>query len=99
MLTVLNKLKGNTTIHDLKIEQKHFEDIIYHRKRIETRLNDRNYQCGDVLYLREIRDSAYTGREILVVVDFVTNEYQLDSYVGMNFRVLVHNVELKECAK
>lgn len=40
-------------IHDLKILPEHFRDVRAGIKTAELRLNDRNYQPGDVLVLRE----------------------------------------------
>ncbi|MBA3925530.1 DUF3850 domain-containing protein [Listeria rustica] len=99
--TLLSRLPANLRVHELKILKQHFEEICTERKRFETRYNDRDYKRGDVLYLREIEprntlfdyaDNAdlpnFTGREMLVIVDFVSDALQREGYVGMNFRVL-----------
>ncbi|EEO3273146.1 DUF3850 domain-containing protein [Listeria ivanovii] len=96
-LKVLEKIPDSAVVHKLKIESCHFEDILHHRKRIETRYNDRNFQVGDLLQLREIKNNVFTGREMLVVVDFVTECYQLEGYVGMNFRIILHDEEAEKC--
>lgn len=50
-------------IHDLKTWPEHFRDVRAGIKTAELRLNDRNYQPGDVLVLREYDPQAkeYTG--------------------------------------
>ncbi|HGY0682225.1 TPA: DUF3850 domain-containing protein [Vibrio cholerae] len=51
-------------IHELKIQSVHFSDFIAGRKTHEVRFNDRDYQSGDRLNLREIdANGEYTGRE------------------------------------
>jgi len=50
-------------IHDLKTWPEHFRDVRAGIKTAELRLNDRNYQPGDVLVLHEYdpQVSEYTG--------------------------------------
>lgn len=48
-------------IHILKISSEHFDAVITGSKLSEVRLNDRNYQKGDAVMLREY-DDRYTGR-------------------------------------
>ncbi|TQR29413.1 DUF3850 domain-containing protein [Brevibacillus brevis] len=50
-------------LHELKTWPKHFADVRAGIKTAELRLNDRNYQPGDVLVLREYDPEAaeYTG--------------------------------------
>lgn len=60
-------------VHDLKIWPGHFEAILLGRKTFEVRRDDRDFQVGDLLLLREwlpgtdIRENpaaGYTGRSI-----------------------------------
>lgn len=59
-------------IHELKTWPGYFGGILDRTKRFEVRKNDRHFEAGDVLHLREWRadvafedgaDGAYTGRE------------------------------------
>lgn len=52
-------------IHDLKIYPEHFELMIRGIKTFEIRKDDRNFQIGDFLYLREwdYVTKEYTGRD------------------------------------
>lgn len=64
--------------HDLKTDAYVFEEVVRGRKLFEIRKNDRGFQCGDLLRLRETRLTGaemaagepliYTGREIIVRV-------------------------------
>lgn len=64
--------------HDLKIDKRYFDAIKSGEKTFELRFNDRNYQAGDVLHLRETVYSAeqmkagcprlFSGRETKVQV-------------------------------
>lgn len=62
-------------VHELKTDPKYYERVLLGQKRFELRLNDRGYQLGDVLILREFdrhRDK-YSGRVLTVKVKFVTD--------------------------
>jgi hypothetical protein len=50
-------------LHELKCWSEPFNEIVNGMKKFEYRLNDRNYEVGDILYLREwIPDTKnYTG--------------------------------------
>ena len=54
------------TTHDLKSWPDFFEPILTGAKKFELRINDRKFNVGDVLLLREFDDRthAYTGRQI-----------------------------------
>lgn len=40
-------------LHELKIYPMHFNDILKNNKNFEVRKDDRLYEVGDYLYLRE----------------------------------------------
>ena len=52
--------------HDLKQFDGNFQDIVDGKQRAMNRMNDRNYQVGDTMTLREGHDSLegyqYSGR-------------------------------------
>jgi len=62
--------------HDLKVYPEFFEDVAYGNKPFEIRRDDRNYQVGETLRLREFRSafhdgpSGYTGRAVIVEVTY-----------------------------
>lgn len=78
--------------HELKTWPEFFQAILEGRKPFEYRLNDRGYQVGDVLVLREfvppVHDDAgvaeggyYTGRDLWKIVTYV-----LDDRLGPTMR-------------
>lgn len=84
------------TEHELKTWPEYFQAIVENRKPFEYRLNDRNYQVGDVLFLREwvpptvevepwapkgTEAGYYTGRELRKSVT-----YMLDDKIGPTMR-------------
>jgi ASC-1-like (ASCH) protein len=75
-------------IHVLKIFPIYFEAVEDGSKTFEIRLNDRNFQIGDVLCLREWggEKDGYTGREARRVVTYITRFQQQDGYVVMGMR-------------
>lgn len=40
-------------VHNLKIEQQHLDNLIVGIKRAEIRVNDRDYQRGDILRFKD----------------------------------------------
>ncbi|HCE2591079.1 TPA: DUF3850 domain-containing protein [Vibrio parahaemolyticus] len=59
-------------LHAIKIQTKHFSEVLAHQKTHEVRINDRDYQAGDCLNLREIDPSGrYTGQEVNAEVSHV----------------------------
>lgn len=73
------------TQHELKIDYNHFEGIIHGVKNYELRFNDdRNFQVGDTLVLRETLFTAadmkkgfglqYTGRFVTKKVSHVLTD-------------------------
>lgn len=60
-------------IHELKIKPEHFADIILNHKMAEFRLNDRDYQVGDHLILKEWNGDKFTGDSIKVRVSHITD--------------------------
>lgn len=66
--------------HDLKTWPEPFQEIIEGRKRHEIRVDDRMFNVGDLLRIREwqpgdampLHDGGYTGREITVRVTYKT---------------------------
>lgn len=51
-------------LHSLKIAPDHFAGQVNGTKTFELRLNDRDFQVGDVLALQEYAHPEYTGRNV-----------------------------------
>lgn len=73
------------TQHELKIYPEHFQGIISGHKTFEIRKNDRNYQVGDILWLREYypEDDIYSGESIQCRVSYITDFNMQNDYVCM----------------
>lgn len=86
--------------HDLKTWPEFFEEVAAGRKPFEVRHNDRNFQVGDILVLREFRPipshngaGSYTGRRITAHIEYLTSFGQIDGNVVMGIRILESEVE------
>lgn len=67
-------------LHDLKTWPRAFQLVADGRKRFEIRKNDRNFQVGDALVLREWDPDMqeYTGRSVNCIVScIIQGEYGL----------------------
>ena len=60
-------------VHELKILPYYFNLVESGMKTFEIRLNDRNYQVGDILILHEYYGGKYTDKKIVAKVDAVIN--------------------------
>jgi hypothetical protein len=59
-------------VHELKIWPRYFSDVADGKKLFELRCNDRNFQLGDILMLREWdKDAGYSGRIITANVSYL----------------------------
>lgn len=60
--------------HDLKTWPQYFQAIIDGFKTFEIRKDDRGFQVGDELLLREYKPDKqqYTGRQVLVSITYLT---------------------------
>ncbi|MCP1638851.1 DUF3850 domain-containing protein [Streptococcus gallinaceus] len=72
--------------HILKILPNFFEDIVSGKKTFECQYNDRGYQIGDCLYLKEydIESNQYSGREMLAKIS-----YTLQDFVGLKENYII----------
>jgi len=82
--------------HQLKILPVYFEEVIHSRKTFEVRKNDRNFQVGDTVELREWAiseddhsDGNYTGRSITVKITYILDDpnYCKEGFVVFSFRI------------
>lgn len=73
------------TTHELKSWPEQFEAISNETKRFELRFNDRGFEVGDILYLREWQPAenglvarndagSYTGRELKCTVEYILDD-------------------------
>lgn len=76
--------------HELKIYPIYFEDIVSRRKTFEVRKNDRKFQIGDVLVLKEWDNIKYSGKEAKVKVIYLMD----DRFIGIQPGYVVMGIEL-----
>lgn len=77
--------------HDIKIHPSFFEMVIRGEKKAEIRKNDRPYEKGDMISLREYnREHGYTGRKVDVKVLGVLHESpgMIEGYCHFSFELL-----------
>ena len=74
--------------HDLKILPEYFEPVLDGRKKFEIRKNDREFNVGDTLLLREWYSNEYTGREVRRKVTYV-----LPTAVGLAKDYVILSIE------
>lgn len=65
-----------TKIHELKIAPEYFEKVLSKEKTFEFRYNDRDYQVGDILKLKEYDNGQYTDREISVQITYILQYFE-----------------------
>lgn len=67
--------------HELKILPQFFKEARSGNKYFEIRKNDRDYQTGDVIILREHDGLNYSCEKIAGKITFITDFEQKDGYV------------------
>lgn len=50
-------------IHELKIQPQYFNEVMNLNKHFELRKDDRDYQVGNSIILKEFDNGKYTGKE------------------------------------
>lgn len=75
--------------HTLKILPKYYRAIERGKKTFEVRFNDRNFQEGDMLELREWFSGEYSGRYIRAEITYILDdpEYCKEGYVVLGIKV------------
>jgi hypothetical protein len=79
-------------VHELKSWPEFYEAVASDEKKFEYRKNDRLFNKGDIIHLREFNpvDNTYTGRELFVKVDYIwpsTNKEKVDA---MNWGIQIY---------
>lgn len=76
-------------IHELKTYPKYFQKTLSANKLFECRLNDRNFQVGDTVILKEWDGDSYTGREITSTIKYI-----LDNFTGLTNGYVVLSLDI-----
>lgn len=79
--------------HNLKIWPEYYKEVIEGRKKAEVRVNDRNFQVGDTLVLKEYNHIGdhYTGN--LATVN-ITHILQLYNLLPLEKNIVVLSIEI-----
>lgn len=73
--------------HVLETKTQYFSAVCKGMKTIEIRYNDRDFQTGDHILLREVdRLGNYTGREIQAEITYLTDYEQKDHFIVFSFK-------------
>lgn len=75
--------------YELKILPEYFEAVANETKTFEVRKNDRNFQVGDKLILKEWVNDKYTGNTLEKNVTYILDDssgYVLEGYVIMGIK-------------
>ena len=60
--------------HTIKVLPMYYEPIVSNIKHFELRKDDRDYQVGDFVILREWINGVYTGREMGIRIKYVIRD-------------------------
>lgn len=83
-------------IHELKILPDYFDPIMEGAKTFEVRKNDRDFNVGDDLWLREWTSlRGYTGRETRVEVSYLLSGFEAEVF-GLKEGYCVMGIRLVE---
>jgi len=83
--------------HALKTIPPYFEDIHSEQKKFEIRKDDRGFEVGDMLILKEWiwDEERYTGKEMLAKVKYIMRDFPglEHGYCAMGISVLSYSTE------
>ena len=80
-------------MHDIKCWPMHYDRLIDGSKRFEVRKNDRDYQVGDKLWIREWDPKAreYTERDIVFLISYIMSPHSCMAAMQSDFVILSLN--------
>ena len=67
---------------ELKLHTDYFQDVLEETKTFEIRRNDRDFQVGQIVCLREFDNhNMYTGNAVSRIITYVTDYEQAEDFV------------------
>lgn len=86
------RAKEAQNIHELKTYPHYFQQSIDGNKTFEIRLNDRGFQVGDIVVLKEWDNIKFSGREKRGVIKYILD----DKFIGLAKGYVAFSVEWLE---
>lgn len=78
-------------IHELKTYPQYFQQTLEGNKPFEIRLNDRNFQVGDIVILKEWDNIKYSGREIRGTIKYILD----DKFIGLSKGYVAFSLDIR----
>jgi hypothetical protein len=77
-------------VHELKVWTKYFDSLIDNSKTFEVRFDDRGYQVGDMLILKEfiLSRGEYSGRMTSRKISYKLNAKEMPNVIAPGYCVL-----------
>ncbi len=77
-----------SAIHKLKTRPEYFKAVSADEKKFEIRKNDRDFNVGDFLVLREYAENAYTGKQAIFKITYILAdpEFLMPEYVALSIQ-------------
>lgn len=82
-------------VHKVKIRPEYYEPVMNGKKTFEVRYNDRDYQVGDALLLREWDESGYSGGESLFDISYVLKDFDAIKQGYVILSIMPHHGEIE----
>lgn len=76
--------------HELKTYPKYFDETLKGNKTFECRLNDRGFEVGDIVILKEWDNIEYSGREIRGRITYILD----DKFVGIAQGYVIFSLDI-----
>lgn len=76
-------------VHELKTYPQYFQQSIDGNKPFEIRLNDRNFQVGDIVILKEWDNIRYSGRKLRGTIQYILG----GSFIGLSEGYVAFSLE------
>ncbi|MGX6979091.1 DUF3850 domain-containing protein [Vagococcus elongatus] len=75
-------------IHQLKVLPDYYQAVIDRRKTFEIRKNDRDFQVGDLVILKEFDGAEFTKRNAKAQITYICDYAQSEDYVVFSIKLI-----------
>ena len=76
--------------HDIKIHTDHFAPTATGMKRAELQYNDRDYQRGDTVTMREVHAGRLTGAKVMVLITHIIHHAEFPEGLPLGWCMFSH---------